>query len=105
MPEIGEVRQFGEGPRVYVSLWVGNPPTLRAGWMRVGSVRSSAADRLSDELKGLPSGTVVDLARLQKGKVVVTSKPLLPIHLDDDTFEALLKEAECQRQLRPNDDG
>jgi hypothetical protein len=93
MAEHGEVRQVGGGPRVYVEhMWYGFPPILRRGWIQPHT------PELVEQLSGLADGVLVSIPDLMAGKVIVVRDPPAPVaghSLDDDTLEALLREADC----------
>ena len=85
MPESGQIKHLGhDSVRVWISYWQGRPPVLCTGSVLL------PADRFA----GLPSGTMVDVQALQRGEVVVVRRPAEQTSLDDQTFEALLREAE-----------
>jgi len=83
MPDIGQIWKDSAG-QVHVYAWFGRVPTPR--WVPVNP-------GLCEQLRDLPNGTVVDLKQLPE--VVVVREPILPpTQLDEETFEALLTEAE-----------
>ena len=85
MPESGEIQRLGRDcVRVWFTYWQGHPPVL--------SMSSTLCD--ARHFEGIPDGAIVDMDALRRGEVVVSRLPVEPIALDDETFEALLQEAE-----------
>lgn len=101
MPELGEVRRFGDGVRVYLSAVTRDPRTgyplvIAPQWVRLRP-QSPEGEECIAALDGLPDGAVVDMAMLAQGKVAVVSRPEQGAKLDDLTMLALEKEAEVAR--------
>jgi len=92
MPELGAIRHDRDTGEtfVFVRSWYGHPPALHLRWMPVRRL-TPRCPTTWEEVEALPDGTVIDWRRLP-GVVVLK---LGGTQLNDDTLEALLREAEA----------
>ena len=88
MPDLGEVRRIGDKILIFLPHPSRGPiPILGGRWMPVCPHAIAGLDAVAD-------GAVIDPdALLRRGEVVVVREA--PTRLDDQTFEALLGEADA----------
>ena len=87
MPDLGQVRHIGDNILIFLPRPSRGPiPILGGRWMPVCPHAIAGLDAVAD-------GAVIDPeALLRRGEVVLVREA--PMHIDDATFEALLREAE-----------
>ncbi len=99
MPELGEIKNFDDGVRVWCCTWghdrMGKPVVLKPRWVKFKALDHDAAQAL-ENLALLPDGAVIDLEMLVRHSVVVElNRPEPEARLSDADMAWLEGEAEA----------
>ncbi len=93
MPEIGQLWKDSRD-QVHVYVWTGSGPVVHPRWVCLNQHVEALPETL-EQLRALPQGTVIDPKALPR---VVVVRAMLDMEkatrMDDETFAALLEEAE-----------
>jgi hypothetical protein len=101
VPEFGQVRHVADSTYLYVRRW--NGLVLYHGWIDIRRMGGLTQACLA-ELRELPQGTVIDWQSLPAVIVLVAGGEEPAPQIDDDTFAALLAEAEATGVRLEGDD-